>query len=54
MIVTVNPIASSRPIGKAEVAYCISPIGERANDDNDNNGDKKPKTVFLPLMLRGR
>ena len=29
IVVTVALIASSHPIGKAEVAYCISPIEER-------------------------
>ena len=57
MIVTVNPIASSCPIGKAEVAYCITPIGERAEADDDDNHDLKQKTVSFPSMInnmRGR
>ena len=55
-VVTFPPIASSHPIGKAEVAYCISPIRERADDDDDDR-DWKQKTVSFPLMIsnmRGR
>ena len=51
IVVTPAPIASSRPIGKAEVAYCISPIGERAEDDDDDDHDSKQKTVSFPLMI---
>ena len=57
IVVTVSPIASYRPIGKAEVAYCISPIGERADDDDGDDRDSKQKMVFLPSMIcnmRGR
>ena len=53
IVVTVSPIASSRPIGKAEVAYCISSIGERADDDDDD-GDWKQKTVSFPLMISNK
>ena len=51
IVVTVAPIASSRPIGKAEVAYCISPIRERAEDDDDDDHDPKQKTVSFPSMI---
>ena len=49
IVVTLVPIASSRPIGKAEAADCISPIRERAEDDDDDDHDSKQKTVFLTI-----
>ena len=57
IVVTLAPIASSRPIGKAEVAYCISLLGERAEDNDDDDCDLKQKTVSFPSMIsnmRGR
>ena len=35
------PIASSRSIGKAEVAHCISPIGKAEEDDDDDCDSKQ-------------
>ena len=54
IVVTVSSIASYRPIGKAEVTYCISLIEERERGDND---DWKQKMVSFPSMIynmRGR
>ena len=49
IVVTLPLIASSRPIGKAEAADCISQIREIAKDDDDDDHDLKQKTVFLPV-----
>ena len=40
IVVTPAPIASSRPIGKAEAADCISPVKER-----------EPRTMMMTIMI---
>ena len=48
-------IASYCPIGKAEAADSISPVkGRELRGDDDDDHDLEQKTVFLPLMIRGR
>ena len=43
-----SPIASSRPIGKAEAADCISPIkGRELRGDDDDDNNLEQKTVFV-------
>ena len=55
IVVTLTPIASSLPIGKAEAADCISPVeGRELRSDDDDDHDLEQKTVFLPSMIRGR